>query len=577
MAASTASAAVAGIASPTVCQMCLRVPAADSRFQLSQCGHQFCGPCVTAFVAHSVSQGRVRLRCPFDRALAQVLEGNIAPHARVAAATAPSEALEGPGPLAAQTASVPLPVAPPLLPSCELSTADDAIVAVADASSSPLHRKGKRTSAAQRAGDAAHHNAGPDDRRRAAPAGHRHPGQPSQPSRAGTAAASRLSSSVLESAPQSIDVLVMAEHDARDHHDHDGGAHDHHDHYDHDHDGGAQLAGSDSGSICAPLGLAVGVADTAGGSNCSADSCGDGLHRHTNSDRVSLLPSAASALGAQRPQAAASATASALSEAKQRKRDSQRKGLGQRHAVGYGHADGDAAESEAGASGSIVAAAISGIGLGAAAATHAASQAASGLHETRQCSAHTVTSSNRERDGGSRLARRHAVAAPSTAIMIADSAGGFGGAACGTQGRTLSEPLAAGAAAAGDADAHVHATGGNTICNAPIAEGDLRRALAGDTQGLARLERFTAMAADQHIRECPVPTCGHLQPGSPSAPAMTCARCGSAFCYFHANAHAGQPGPGGCAAYEAARASAPDAVATAALVRSEGVKQCPRW
>lgn len=520
MSGSTASGASAGCAHATVCQMCLRVPSAELRFQLSQCGHQFCRPCVTAFVSHSVAQGRVRLRCPFDRALAQVLEGSIVPHARAVAAAASAEALDEP--LHLPLAAVPVDATPQVLSSqLPVSTAHHGDVAVVDIARSPAHRKGARTTTPRRAAKASA-PAAPADMvsannriRYEAAAGRRHYGQPSQPPHATAAASSSVS------APQRIDVLVVAEHDGQDDGDADDG----------------------SFGLFSPARTAAALADVAGGSNCSADSCGPEQHRRIDSDRVTLLPAATAAPG---PAERAPRSAERPGASHKSKRAQERTGNG---SGAQRHRD----ESQVQAGGSVVAAATSG-----------AAGATADLHQARQRSAHRHGDTRGRGDSG--LARTHAVAAPSADVAANTALA----AAAGAHGRL--EPMH------DHAEPHAHdATGNNTICNAAIAEVDLRRALAGDAQGLARLERFSAMAADQHVRECPVASCGLLQPGSPSAPAMTCARCGSAFCYFHANAHASQPGPDGCAAYEATRASAPDAVATAALVRAEGVKQCPRW
>ena len=106
-------------------------------------------------------------------------------------------------------------------------------------------------------------------------------------------------------------------------------------------------------------------------------------------------------------------------------------------------------------------------------------------------------------------------------------------------------------------------------CDADIAPADVRAGLQGNAQALARYDRLLQLAAPGAV-ECPAPGCGAVQQGSPDAPAMTCARCGGAFCYAHGAAHAG----GTCADFD--RAHAAENASTEALLKRDGCKPCPR-
>jgi hypothetical protein len=57
---------------------------------------------------------------------------------------------------------------------------------------------------------------------------------------------------------------------------------------------------------------------------------------------------------------------------------------------------------------------------------------------------------------------------------------------------------------------------------------------AGD---VARFKKFSLMQKSDDYRECPNAECQNMILGDRNRPAMTCDRCGTAFCSIHANAH----------------------------------------
>jgi len=94
---------------------------------------------------------------------------------------------------------------------------------------------------------------------------------------------------------------------------------------------------------------------------------------------------------------------------------------------------------------------------------------------------------------------------------------------------------------------------GDDGCRAVATEQDLARWLDNDL--LAKYQRFSRMAADSLVRECPqcqalcVPSRGD---DGEALAEMRCEQCGCAFCLYHAGAH--EPGAEACQAYQRASA-----------------------
>lgn len=76
---------------------------------------------------------------------------------------------------------------------------------------------------------------------------------------------------------------------------------------------------------------------------------------------------------------------------------------------------------------------------------------------------------------------------------------------------------------------------GHDGCNYVYTSTDVKAVVDANTY--AKYVRFSTMKASEHYRECPNPACCKLILGDRRRPAMICDSCGTAFCYFHSNAH----------------------------------------
>ena len=70
-------------------------------------------------------------------------------------------------------------------------------------------------------------------------------------------------------------------------------------------------------------------------------------------------------------------------------------------------------------------------------------------------------------------------------------------------------------------------------CNGTMNDDEIRSLL--EEEVFQKYLRFKGMKVDVHYRECPV--CEESVRGDPESPAITCSRCGTQYCYYHANAH----------------------------------------
>jgi hypothetical protein len=77
---------------------------------------------------------------------------------------------------------------------------------------------------------------------------------------------------------------------------------------------------------------------------------------------------------------------------------------------------------------------------------------------------------------------------------------------------------------------------GDNACEAEATSEDIKALV--DDETFNKYERFVKIKSDENYRDCP--TCGELILGNRRRPAMTCSKCTTQFCFFHANAHPGE-------------------------------------